>query len=328
LLKKPYTVGILGAGQIAQGYDEPTDSRVLTIAHAIQRTPGLALGGFFDLDPRKSEAAEQKWSCPASPRDRAAWFTEPWDIVYIATPDAQHANDLREAFRHPLRAILVEKPVALPGDEGLLLLEEAQRRGVAVLVNFPRRWHSRIAELKERIAQKELGQPEEAVFICSGPFYHNGVHMLDLFQTCWGTDWEVHLRSKIGSVSTFELTRGEKTVRAVVVETPASRYYLWEMHVYCSKGKVELAHNPEIMTVSTVEKHPFYSDFNVLIPAEKYLMDDEPLLSRWMTTVTVLLEDPKEKSRSLEHEIAAERFRNKILIPLELKHQRNEPCPH
>ena len=60
-MKRPLTVGILGAGRISAGFDALGDARVQTLAHAVSRTPQLALAGFYDQDPTRAAAAEVKW---------------------------------------------------------------------------------------------------------------------------------------------------------------------------------------------------------------------------------------------------------------------------
>src|SRR5262252_5059042 len=59
-------VGILGAGRMAQGFDDPHSPHVLSLAHAVHVSPGFRLGGFFDRRPERAELAERRWGCPQS----------------------------------------------------------------------------------------------------------------------------------------------------------------------------------------------------------------------------------------------------------------------
>ena len=56
-------VGILGAGRMAQGFDDPGSPQVLSLAHAVQASRPFRLGGFFDRRPERAEAAEHRWGC-------------------------------------------------------------------------------------------------------------------------------------------------------------------------------------------------------------------------------------------------------------------------
>src|SRR6185503_4409517 len=170
-------VGILGAGRMAQGYDDPHSPHVLSLAHAVHVSPGFRLGGFFDRRPERAELAERRWGCPPSPRARAEWLGRPWDGVLIATPDAEHGADLHDVLARKPRGIVVEKPVATDGAEGLRLLEDAERLGVPVLVDFPRRWHSGVAAVARDIAAGRLGTPIAATLTYSGGAAHSEIHV-------------------------------------------------------------------------------------------------------------------------------------------------------
>ena len=65
---------------ISAGFDALGDARVQTLAHAVSRTPQLALAGFYDQDPTRAAAAEVKWDCPASPRTRSSWLMKAADV--------------------------------------------------------------------------------------------------------------------------------------------------------------------------------------------------------------------------------------------------------
>jgi predicted dehydrogenase len=126
-VKRVKSVGILGAGRIAQGFDKPGDSRILTLAHAVTRCPRLCLGGFYDCCLTATRKAERKWKTPPSPRNREEWLGAGWDIVCIATSDDSHAKDLSDVLNHSPKAILVEKPLTQEDRIGQQLLRKARK---------------------------------------------------------------------------------------------------------------------------------------------------------------------------------------------------------
>jgi len=310
-------VGILGAGRMAQGFDDPHSPHVLSLAHAVQASRRFRLGGFFDHRPERSEAAERRWGCPPSPRGRADWLSQPWDVVLIATPDAEHAADLRDVLARKPKGIVVEKPVATEPAEGLRLLEEAERLGIPVLVDFSRRWHSGVTVAARHLAAGRLGKPVAAVFTYSGDSAHSAVHMLDLFHTWWGAGWKPTLAGRGGDVACVTLRRGLDAVTISFVSVAADRYYVWEMHVWCEHGKVELCRSPEVMELSGLGPHPRYSTFRVLTPLERYPMEDEPVLSRLMETLADAIADPDAARALLRREIESQAFSAEVLRCLE-----------
>jgi predicted dehydrogenase len=308
-------VGILGAGRMAAGFDAPGAPRVLTLAHAVTRSSVFELGGFFDTVAGRAASAEAKWRCQPSPRDREAWLDAGWDVVCIATPDAEHARDLGDVLARKPRGVVVEKPLALDCDEGLRLLDRADALGVPVVVDFPRRWHSAVAALARDVAEDRLGQPRAAAFAYSGTAARAASHMLDLFQRVWG-DWNVAAATNDRGASPLIFRRGSTTVPATFIELPAPGAYVWELHVYCERGKVELSHSPEILEVSGVGPHADYPGFSVLTPRGRHAMENEPLLSRMLDCLAAAISDADAARTLLRAEQAGQRFTGAVLRAL------------
>ena len=79
-----YSALIIGAGQIASGFDSPQDKAILTHAHAYKNNPDIDFLGFYDVDYKKAESAAQKWGVNS--------YKEPVkaDIISICVPDEYH----------------------------------------------------------------------------------------------------------------------------------------------------------------------------------------------------------------------------------------------
>lgn len=309
-------VGILGAGRMAQGFDAPDHPRVLSLAHAVIRSSRFRLGGFFDVHPDRASAAEARWGIPPSPRERAAWLDHGWDVVCIATPEAAHARDLADVLARKPKGIVVEKPLALDVEEGARLLDRADGLGVPVVVDFPRRWHSAVTALARDVAAGRLGDPLAAVFVCSGDAARAASHMADLFHGVWG-DWEVAAAERAGGTVTLSLRRARASMTATFMRLRAGAPYVWEVHVYCERGKVELSHSPEALEVSGVGPHPDYPSFSVLTPRARWDLENEPLLERMFETLAEAIDDPDARRRLARREQGSHRFTATILRALE-----------
>ena len=61
LRMKIYRVGIIGAGQIAGGYDDLNSEDVLTHAHAFNDNPQIDFIGFYDINSNKAKEMAKKW---------------------------------------------------------------------------------------------------------------------------------------------------------------------------------------------------------------------------------------------------------------------------
>jgi predicted dehydrogenase len=309
-------VGILGAGRMAQRFDAPDHRRVLSLAHAVRRSSRFRLGGFFDLHPDRASAAEARWGVPPSPRERAAWLDRGWDVVCIATPEADHARDLADVLARKPKGVVVEKPLALDAEEGARLLDRADGLGVPVVVDFPRRWHSGVAALTRDVAEGRLGDALAAVFVHSGDAARAVSHMADLFHAVWG-DWDVTSAACAAGTVSLSLRRPRASVTATFVRLPAGAPYVWEVHVYCERGKVELSRSPEALEVSGIGPHPDYPDFSVLTPRARWDMEHEPLLERMLATLAEAIDDPDARRRLARRERGSHRFTAAVLRALE-----------
>jgi hypothetical protein len=314
-MSKRWTVGIVGAGRMAQGFDQPGDASVLTMAHAVNASPHFALGGFFDIDPARAAAAEKKWGCAPTPRNRSEWFSRNWDVVYISTPDQQHAADLREALDHRPKGILVEKPFVLESRLGDELLRRARDSQIALGVNYPRRWHSGVAQLQGILRDEKIGNPRFATLVYSGGTAHNGVHLLDLFGSLWGTVWQVRSVSWLAHQGIVYL-KGPGDLEITCVDIPASGYTVFEMSVYCARGKVTLGGNPETLALAVLEPHPQFPAFQVFRTIHQWDMESESLLLNSLEQLNRWLLDPHQAQVHLSLEIEQHRFISQFLDSL------------
>jgi hypothetical protein len=319
-------VGIMGAGRMAQGFDAPGAPHVLSLAHAVCKSADLELGGFYDRDPARSAAAEQKWHCRETPRDRDAWLAQDWDLIFVATPDENHARDAHDAIARRPKGVLVEKPLARDPDAADDLLRLARERGIPILVDYPRRLHSAIAEVARLIGAGELGAPLAATFVYSGDAEHAATHMIDLFQLWWG-NWSVAGAANIAGGHMIELQDDTRRMNATFVPLPADAHYVWELTVYCAQARIRLAESPEYLDVSTPGPHPAYSGFDVLQTRARYAMEEEPLLERTMERLVHLTRSPDAAGQQLAHECASQKLCGAILRAINMPGTRPEGAP-
>ena len=81
-----YSALIIGAGQIASGFDEPDSNAVLTHAHAYINNPDTELLGFYDINYSMAQKAAEKW------RTKAFKEIPQADIISICVPDEYHTE--------------------------------------------------------------------------------------------------------------------------------------------------------------------------------------------------------------------------------------------
>ena len=141
--------------------------------------------------------------------------------------------------------------------------------------------------------------------------------MLDLFHIWWGPGWTPTLAGLAGAVALVTLRRGRDAVTASFVNVAAERYYVWEVHMWCERGKIELSRSPEVLELSGLGSHPLYTSFQVLTPLERFEMEHEPVLSRLMETLAGAIADPDAARTLLRREIDSQAFSAEVLRCLE-----------
>lgn len=307
-MKRKLQIGIMGAGRMAQSFDDPGSERVLSLAHAVQRCEGMELGGFFDARLKKTKEAEERWSCPATPRNRHEWLGCGWDVICIATPDEQHAQDLSDALKQGPKAILVEKPLAVDRRDELKLLRRAKRMGIPVLVDFPRRWHPGLKKVRQGFSKGRWGAPSRIEMAYSGSLLHSGIHALDFVSEWCAPAQKISLLHRSDSLSVFQIRTRQGVVELLNKQAVQSDGYLFEVTIESAGARVRLTGIPEDLQIETIQPHPHFSGFKALQLKDTWPIDDEPLLLHAMDRLVSMCRSRAKALAHLDFEIERHRF--------------------
>ncbi len=308
-----FQVGIMGAGRIAQGFDEPGSERVLTLAHAVRKSPQLQLAGFYDRVPERAENAERKWACPPSARDREAWLDSGWDIVLIATPDECHVDDFEDVLRRRPKAVMVEKPLAPSVADTRRLVTQAREQSTAVLVDFPRRWHPGVRHIGEALATGEFGTMRRISANISGGLRHNGVHLLDLIAAWCPAIESVRLVVQEQDAAWFVLETKQGGIDFHFSRSVQAGCYVCDLRFETEHARIEFCDSPEILRLSRPAGHPNYPGYQALICERTWPMEDEPILVGMLAHLTELIGNPEAADAQAKLEIEREEFFAEVL---------------
>ncbi len=158
--KKPYRIGIIGAGAITQALHFPgykQDRRAKLVAFA---------------DPSTDRHAEiitkfGKLAAYTDYRDMLA--NESIDVVSVATPNVFHAKQAIAALNAGCH-VLCEKPIAATLREADQMLAAAKRARKKLMIGFSHRMFSGPQKCKELLSKKTIGTP----FMIRVRFAHGG----------------------------------------------------------------------------------------------------------------------------------------------------------
>lgn len=173
---------IIGAGNIASGYDELSNNQVLTHAHAIRQLSKFNLLGFYDIDEKKARVAAVKWKTKVIHNLNS--IQKDIDIICCAVPDEFHYSVLKEISTFSeLKAVICEKPITKTAIQAKELVDLYNKKNIPLFVNYTRRFMPEFVELKEWIERSGR-------LIVGNCFYgkgvcHNCSHMLNILELFW-----------------------------------------------------------------------------------------------------------------------------------------------
>ena len=187
----PYSVLIIGAGNIGAFFDTPQSSAVLTHAHAFTRHPGFRLAGFLDADGERSARAAALWGGSSFGSLAEAFGGGNVDVAVVAVPDGYHYQLLKELAGHAPRLVVAEKPLTTTLAEAEEVLRLYREKGISLAVNYGRRFVPGVAALRRQIAAGEFGSYLTGTGYYGKGMLHNGSHMVDLLRFLVGEIREV-----------------------------------------------------------------------------------------------------------------------------------------
>ncbi len=182
------SVGIIGLGNISQGYDTPGEPTITTHIKACLSEPRLRLKWVADVNLGHAESVRRRWGLDAKCLPPEALLAENLDVLCIASPDATHGDYIRAALQTSPRLILCEKPLAASAGQALDLIGTCEKAGTTLVVNFVRRWLPGVQEWLAAARGGAFGEPAGATGVYCRGLVHNACHNLDLIGAAFGAD--------------------------------------------------------------------------------------------------------------------------------------------
>lgn len=203
-----FSVIVVGAGKIAQGYDTPDGPSVLSHVKGFKKHGAFTVTGICDVDPSAARVAGKRWGIPSvaqNPED----LSQRADIISVCTPDSTHVQYLRRCLALQPRLVFCEKPIGLSLAECNDVVDAYERAGVLLAVNYSRRWLPETQDIKNRIARGELGSIQSVRIKYYSGFLHNASHLLDLISLFLNP---VVVRGNILTEDIFEAEKADSTI--------------------------------------------------------------------------------------------------------------------
>lgn len=272
---------IIGLGQIAMGYDLPSDSShgIYTHARAFSMHPAFELVGAVDPESTKRDIFEQNYGKPAYCDITSALLAHAVSVIVIAAPTHHHHLALKEVLACSTpKLILCEKPLAYDLLEAREMIEVCEKAGVKLFVNYMRRADPGVIEVKERIESGEISLPIKGVAWYSKGFLHNGSHFFNLLEFWLGS----FVRLKI--LDAGRLWENQDPEPDVLVEFEKGKVVFlaaWEesfshytIELLSPVGRLRYEHGGESITWESINSNPDIAGYDTLAKSPQVIDND------------------------------------------------------
>jgi len=153
-----YKAAIIGCGKIGSEYSEdPLITGIYSHAEAYSVSPDIELAAVCDTNIMRQKKCQERWKVRSAFSDYHEMMdTIKPDIVSICTPDQTHYSLISSILKETdVCAIIAEKPLATTTKDAKKIVSIAQKNGVVLAVNYPRRYSDNHLKVKDQIQQQK-----------------------------------------------------------------------------------------------------------------------------------------------------------------------------
>jgi len=164
-------VGVIGYGywgpNLVRNFSEIEGSRVVAVS---------------DSRSERLDALRKRYAAIKATTDYSVLIRDPSiDAIAVATPVSSHYALSIEALKAG-KHVLVEKPITATSEQAVILIEEAEKRGLVLMVDHTFVYMGAVDKIKELVESKVLGEI----------YYYDSVRVnLGLFQSDVNVIWDL-----------------------------------------------------------------------------------------------------------------------------------------
>ena len=271
--KAIYNAALIGCGKIGSEFAEDLRLKgTFTHADAYEACKNTQLVAVCDVDQMKLEKCGKLRGITALYNDAGKMMAEQKpDIVSICAPDANHYEMIQLVLKSPdVRAVLVEKPLALSMREAQDVVRLSHRRNIVLTVNYMRRYAPGLIELKSAIHRGKIGSVQAVTGLYSKGTLHNGTHWFDMARFLVGEVVQVigvDSRRERGEDPTLDASlRFESGASGCLLGCDSKAYAIFEMDIVGTEGRIRITDSGHRLEWQAVGQHPRYNGLRSLLP--------------------------------------------------------------
>jgi predicted dehydrogenase len=195
-----YKCAIVGVGQnrargLAAAYQHISRGRLVAVSARTEESR-LSFADQYSVDSHYSDYREM-------------FEKERPDLVHVNTPPNVRLEVMEAAESMGVASLIVEKPLAVQGEDYREIREFAERAHLKVAINHQLHFHPRRFELQERVAAGEIGDIRFIDASCGMNLAYQGTHSLQAIGA-FHPDPPVSVFGQVGGRAGLDDPRGKK----------------------------------------------------------------------------------------------------------------------
>ena len=189
VIKSKIRTVLVGLGSIGSQNDQGKISQFpLSHVGALFQNPAFELIAAVDPDPARQKTFRLDWpgNVPLLSSIDDVLIPPEFDLLIVASPTNTHFPILYKVLtQKKLKAVFCEKPFCSVLNETQQIFHEAEMQGIPIVVNYQRRWDSKIAGFRQEMWS--YGTPIDVQVVYNKGLYNYGSHIIDLMVSIWGS---------------------------------------------------------------------------------------------------------------------------------------------
>lgn len=269
-----YKAAVIGLGQIGLTYDlDPKREKPSSHVLAYQLNPSIELLAAADVRPDQSRILHKIAPTVMFFQNTHELLENySFDIISICTPPENHLSSLQHILQNTdTKIIFCEKPLASCIDEANLLKQHLNKSECLLIPNLSRRWNSGMQRVKTTLANRRYGDLQKVNVRYTRGIHNTGAHVFDMLNWWSGKISEVQV---IGNTKTsadhnndpsftfaFQI---DNNITGFAEAFDDEQYYLFEIDLYLSQGKIEIRNSGDDVFYYQVGEHHLFTGFKSL----------------------------------------------------------------
>ena len=262
---------MIGAGQIAGGFDKPYGAQILTHIKAIKQSRFVDAGrvSIAEPDNKRRRLFCKKWGISKCYVDIDKLLkAEKPDIVSICTPPGSHKAIVRKICKSGVRVILCEKPLAVSYNDALSIVKLCRKNGVKLVVNYLRRFDPTHLRAINLVKKGRLGKIQAVTGYYTKGLFNSGCHIINLLRAFFGKIIDVkNLGGPLSKDFPYEspdFMVKHSDAQCLMRALDHRNYMVFELDIIGQKGRIRLMEKGRKIEWYVIDSDSVYKGYNSL----------------------------------------------------------------